>query len=541
MIRDSLDVRQLAWIRPLVGAYAHDFQSVAPLFAGNPADASAWRETIARVQRAPRDRGAIAAVLDAQQERRGAPEAARQAARTLADPQSVAIVTGQQAGLFGGPLYTLLKAVTTIQLAAKVRQEHGTPVVPVFWVDAEDHDWDEVRTAHILDAAFALKDVVLSNVAGAGERPIARLLLDDGIHDAMAELESTLQPTEFTGELLGALRAHYRPGVTMAQAFASWIEQLLGLHGLVVFESSDPAAKPLVADLFAREIERPGRTAELAREAGALMTRLGHHAQLEPDADAVSLFYMDDLGRHAIKRRDGAFVVRDAVRPADALSEEIRTRPEQFSPNVLLRPIVQDRLLPTACYVAGPSELAYQAQLGAIYRECGVEAPLLYPRASLTIVDAAAARFLDRQNVPLAMLQAQDDSALNLLLEGQWPPELDRTFDEFNGDIARRAGELKAAVPQVDPTLSGTVNTTADRMRDALKTLHHKIVQATKRKDDTLRRQFNRTRALAFPDGTPQERVLSLAFFLNRYGLSLGDRLVELVPVEMGAHYVLVL
>jgi bacillithiol biosynthesis cysteine-adding enzyme BshC len=299
--------------------------------------------------------------------------------------------------------------------------------------------------------------------------------------------------------------------------------------------------KPLAADLFVRELERPCATAKLARDAGAAMAALGHAPQVEPASDSVALFYLDGAGRRGIRWHGDEFTIGDAVRPAAEVRAEAAAHPERFSPNVLLRPLVQDRLFPTVCYVAGPSELAYQAQLGGIYREFGVEPPLLLSRASATILDAAAARFFERSQLPLEALQAQDESALNRLLESLLPPDLERAIDDVEQMVSERAGVLRATATKVDPTLSGAVDTTVDRIRDTLKSLQSKIVQAAKRKDETLRRQFTRTRALTFPDGQPQERALTLVFFLNRYGLSLGDRLLAALPPETGQHYVLTL
>lgn len=539
VVRDSIDVRRLPWIRPLVAAYANDFPSVATLFAGNPADPAAWRQAIARVQRAPRDRHALAAILRRQLDRRRAPAEAREAAEALGHDQSVAIVTGQQAGVFGGPLYTLLKSATALQLARRVREEHGTSAIAVFWVDEEDHDWNEIRTAELLDANLSLSRVELSGVDGAGHRPIASLTLDDGINDALAELQRLLSPTEFTSDVMAQLRAHYRPGAGVAAAFAGWLDSLLGRHGLVVFESADPAAKPLVADVFVRELTHPGKTAALARDAGQAMSRLGHQPQVEPADDSVALFYLDSAGRRAIRRHGDDYVVDDAVRSASELRDEARSAPQHFSPNVLLRPLVQDRLFPTVCYVSGPSELAYQAQLRSIYREFEIEAPLLYPRATATVLDAGAVRFLDRYRLSLEALHAQDDSALNRLLENQLPPAIEQLLTEMENDIGRRAGVLKAEIVALDPTLSGAVDTTVERIQETTKTLHHKIIQASKRKDETLRRQFQRTRALAFPGGESQERVLNLVFFLNRHGPAFPDRLLETLPLDMGRHLVL--
>jgi uncharacterized protein YllA (UPF0747 family) len=200
---------------------------------------------------------------------------------------------------------------------------------------------------------------------------------------------------------------------------------------------------------------------------------------------------------------------------------------------------VQDTLFPTICYVAGPSELAYHAQLGGIYEAFGVERPLLASRASATLLDSAAVRFLDRHDLPFESLQARDDSALNRLLEALLPASVEQTFDDTERLTTEQAARLREVVIAVDPTLAGAVDTTLDRIRDTLKTLHNKILQARKKKDETLRRQFVRTRNLTFPDGSPQERVLSVAFFVNRCGPGLSDRLLDALPALVDRHYLI--
>ncbi len=540
VVRDAVPFNRLPWIRPLVHSYAHEHASVASLFCGDPADPAAWRATVERVQRAPGPRAVIGPVLQAQLARREAPAEARAAASTLTHQDTVAVVTGQQAGLFGGPLYTLLKALTAIQLAREVREVHGVPAVALFWVEAEDHDWDEIRTTQVLDRDLGLTSIGLPPLAGAGSRPAAELVLDAQIGDTLAALEQALAPSTFTPALLDTLRRCYRPGVSVATAFATWLEALLGHQGLVVFESADPAAKPAVAGLFAQELERPTETARLARDAGRTLAARGHAAQIDPDDDTVCLFYMDGAGRRPIRYRDHRFVVGDDTREAAALADEARTHPERFSPNVLLRPIVQDALFPTVCYVAGPSELAYQAQLGGVYRAFGVEPPLLAPRASATLLDSAAARFLDRYQLPFESLQPQDESALNRLLESQLPPSLDDALAGLEQQVKAGTDRLRPAVVTIDPTLDGVVDRTLDRIRDTLKSLHGKIVQASKKKDETLRRQFIRTRGLTFPGGQPQERALGLAFFANRYGVDFGVRLMDALPVHPDHHYLIV-
>lgn len=538
-VRDVISFNRLPWIRPLVAAHAEHFASVASLFSGNPADPAAWTDVIDRVQRAHTDRAAIHDIVIAQLTRRQAPAAAMTAAAALADPRAIAVVTGQQAGLFGGPLYTLLKALTAIQLARKVHEERGVPAVPVFWVDAEDHDFAEVRGAALLDRDFGLTELSLDEPPGAGVLPVAALSLDQSIAGVIEALEQHLAPTEFTAGVIDGLRRHYRPGVSVSGAFAGWLEALLGGLGLVVFEAADPRAKPLVSSLFAREFTHPCHTALSARTAGAAMATLGHAAQIEPGDDVVCLFYLDANGRRPIRHRNGRFVIGEDTRDAASLAAEATAHPERFSPNVLLRPLVQDTLFPTACYVAGPSELAYQAQLRDAYRECGLPQPLLASRASATLLDSAAAKFLDRYALPLEALQPQDESALNRLLEAQLPAELDGLFAELDAVVAGGTARLRPVVTTVDPTLAGAVDTTLDRVRETIKNLQGKILQASKKKDETVRRQFTRTRALVFPGGHPQERVLGIAFFLNRYGPALPLRLIDTLPSLPTAHYVI--
>jgi bacillithiol biosynthesis cysteine-adding enzyme BshC len=540
VLREAIEPGRLSWTRPLARAYMEAYAAVAPWFAGDPKDPAAWSRTIRRVQQASRDSMLTCRALARQLDQRSAPPAAKEAAAKLAHPATVVVITGQQAGAFGGPLYTLLKAVTTVQLARRLAADHKVTVVPVFWVDGEDHDWEEVRVAHLLTGDMAPADLSLQ-AAGGGEGPVARRLLDERVGETMAQLAGSLPATEFTSDLVARLARHYRAGVSMTTAFAGWMDELLGSTGLVVFDAADPDVKPAVGSLFAAELDAPS-AGRLAREAAAAMRAKGYTPQVEPGGDAVALFYLDERGRRPIRRTDdGRLVVGDEAKPAGDLADEARAHPERFSPNVLLRPLVQDRLFPTVAYVAGPAEIAYQAQLGEVYRTFGIEQPLLYPRASATVLDSAAARFLDRYGLPLDALEARDESALNRLLEAQLPSDVDRLITEADTYLAAQSTRLKPAVSAVDPTLAGAADTTIERARETFGSLRHKVVQACKRRDQTLRRQFERARTLAFPGGQPQERVLNVSFFVNRYGPTLGERLIEVLPLDTDRHYVLTL
>jgi bacillithiol biosynthesis cysteine-adding enzyme BshC len=538
--RIDVDVRRMPWIRPLASEYANHYPKIAEFYAGNPWSREGWGDAIVRVQAHQRERDGVARVLEAQASRRGAPPPALQAIAQLRDPRTVAVVTGQQAGLFGGPLYTLLKAVTALQLARRTTTEFGVPAVAIFWVDSEDHDWEEVRSCPVLNGDLALRTISLGEPEGAGELPVARITLGEDVERALLELESSLQPTEFTGEVIGALRDAYRPGIRMADAFARWMDRLLGEHGLIVFESADAAAKPFAANLFARELEHPGRTASLALASAERMREKGHEPQVLPQADAVALFRLNQ-GRHPIRARGDLFVVEEQTVGRDELRAEAHAHPERFSPNVLLRPLVQDTLFPTVAYVSGPSELAYLGQLKEVYSHFDLPMPLMYPRASVTLLDSASTRFLARYDFPLVDLRPQDEASLNRLLETQLPASVEGALNAAEAAMRTQMAAVIDAVAQVDPTLSGAARTTLGRMEHDLHTLHNKIIHAAKRRDETLRRQFSRAQALAFPDGHPQERTLGLPFFLNRYGWALVSKLEAELPLETGNHYVLTL
>jgi bacillithiol biosynthesis cysteine-adding enzyme BshC len=537
-LRLAVDLRRLPWMRRLAIDYIFNFDNLATFFAGNPQERRAWTEALTRVRAQRRQGVEIAAVLAAQQQRRQAPAPACESAAKLADPATVAVVTGQQAGLFGGPVYTLLKALTAIRVAAHVSQDHGVVAVPVFWIDAEDHDWNEIAACGVLDTSQSWSEIRVAPPEGAGDRPVARLEYTSEIDTAIGTLEEALQQTEFTRELTEALRRDYVAGRAIPDAFGRWLERWLGPLGLVVFDASDPAAKPFAASLFRAEIENAGRTTRLALEAGNQLTERGYHAQVTPSEASVALFDLDTV-RRPIKVAGDELTIGGEPVSRDSLAERAETQPHTFSPNVLLRPLVQDTIFPTVCYVAGPNELAYLAQLRPVYESFGVPMPLIQPRATATILDAAAIRFLTRYQVPFEDLEPRDDRALNALLLAQLPPTVEKAVQDADAEIGARLDAIINAVPAIDPTLEGAARSTLGKIQHDMQALRGKILQAAKRRDETLRRQFTSVRTQAFPDGAPQERQVGFVVFLNKYGPALVERLAAELPLESGMHWIL--
>jgi bacillithiol biosynthesis cysteine-adding enzyme BshC len=533
----AIDLRRWPGVRRLAADYALDYAALAPFFNGDPTNDADWTEAIRRTQAKSRQRAAIADIVANQQRRRRTPQPARDAALRLTDPRTVAVVTGQQAALFGGPLYTLLKAITAIKLAEKVERDHDVPAVAIFWIESEDHDWNEVRHATVLDEAPAPRTISLPKRPDGDIQPVAASCLDGSITAALDELAAVLPPTAFSEEVLRDLRSAYTPGLSMSEAFGRWLESLLGSRGLVVYDASDPSAKPLAQPIFEQELSPASETGRLANGAGQALAERGYHIQVQSPEDGVALFHLD-AGRRPIRSQDGQLVVGDTRHDRGTLAALASQHPAVFSPNVLLRPVVQDLLFPTVCYVAGPNELAYLGQLREIYERFDIPMPIMYPRATATIADAATLRFLQKYQLPLESLQPQDDSALNQLLAAQIPPAIERAFAEAAQAIDEHMERLARAIPTLDPTLEGATRSTLGKMRHDLTSLHGKMIQAAKRRDETLRRQYTRARTLTFPSGHAQEREIAFVSFLNSYGRTLIDRLEQLLPLEPGQHWV---
>ena len=426
---------------------------------------------IARRQAQPYPADRLVELLRAQQQQRHAPPEALAATDRLKNPRTVAVVTGQQAGLFGGPFFTLLKAITAIRLADRVAREHKVPAVAVFWIDAEDHDWDEVRSCRVMDAEQQRREVSLPPRRGGDQTPAGTVRLDVSIEAALDTLASVLAPSEFTQPLVADLRAIYRPGARFVEAFGRWLEAALGRRGLIVFDGSDGEGKPLASQLFDRELRTAGRTSTLAAASGAELVTLGYHAQVTPQPDGVALFYLDGLdgARQPIRLKGNDFAVGETPVAASALLSEAAAEPTRFSPNVLLRPLVQDTLFPTVCYVSGPNELAYLTQLKEIYAHFSVPMPLMYPRATATIIDTATAKFLARYDFPLRGAstagrgRAQPLARIAASLVGRTIPRRSDTRRGGSDGGPRRRGGCHRS----DARRSGTVGARKDGARTA--------------------------------------------------------------------------
>jgi bacillithiol synthase len=491
-------------------------EAVAPFFDGARWDLDALVAHTERARALARPLEGLAAALARQQEARGATRAQGLAAQ-LSEPDAVAVVTGQQAGLFGGPLYVLHKALAAVKVAEALRARRSGPVVPVFWVASDDHDFAEVRSTTVLDESTQLRTLRYNPHREPVGEPAARIVLDDTITALVDELRAALPASPQRDAVLDLVLAAYRPGATLAAAFAALLSTLV--PELVVMDPSDAELKAMMAPVMEREVTERSPTSRLAEETGPRLLAAGYHQQVPVRPGFLNLFVMAQGQRRALATRNGTLEIRglgtqlsieDAVR-------QLRAQPAEWSPGVLLRPLAQDLVLPTAGYIGGPAEIAYHAQIGASYAHCGIPRPPLVPRPSLTVVEPAQARALDAESLTLPELQADSEALLSRWAREAYP-DVEDAFARSRDDLQRDLRHVENVLGEHDPTLRAAADAALGRALHQVDSLHEKAVRALKKRDQTRADRLRRTRDALLPGGLLQERGLGLIGLVARHG-----------------------
>lgn len=524
-------------LSPLFLDYLAGGSKVIPFLgdAGYGLDAIAGAAERARAH-SPRSREAVAAALVRQQEARGAQRAVEQA-RLLAHEDTVAVVTGQQAGLFGGPLFVLHKALAILELSRRLTDETKRPAVPVFWVAADDHDFAEVRSACVIDKEGAIRILRYAPKTEPVGQPAFTIMLDDTVGRLVEELGEALPPSPHLDEVLAVVSESYRPGESLSGAFARMLSRLL--PDVVVLDSSDPALKAVSAGILAREVEESSPSSRLALEAGRALLDAGYHQQVPVRDGFLNLFMLADGERRALGLADGGLEVRGVgtrMTFSEALGR-IDAEPGIWSPNALLRPLAQDTLLPTAAYVGGPAEVAYHAQIGACYAHFGVPRPVIFPRPSVTVVEPAQGRALEAEGLSLQDLAGDPEGVVARWARSTYP-EVETAFAQTRSAIERELGEVEERLGALDPTLRAATASARGRALHQVDGLHEKAMRALKKRDQGRASRLRRTRDALFPGGSFQERGLGLLGLVARRGPGILGELQERVDPFARGHQV---
>lgn len=454
------------------------------------------------------------------------------ALRRLSEPGALVVTTGQQPGLFTGPLYTIYKALSTAALARILERQWQRPVVPVFWVAGDDHDFTEASQASWVTGDGSVRTAALPpRPSDAPLTPLYRELLGPGITDLLGTLEADLPPSEFRDWAMAWLGRHYQPAATVAASFAGALAELLAPAGVVCLESTHPAVKRLAARHLvralglARELDKDlEQRAEDLRAAGADPS--------VPVGDKATLVMLEGgLGRDRLLIDDGGFVTRRGRErfDLDALQRIAAEEPERLSPNVLLRPVIESGLLPTVAYLAGPAEREYLALAAPVYQRMRISRQQVLPRWSGILVEPRVDRVLQKFKVELGDLLEPPGALEARLVRSQLPEETTRTLEALRATLEAAYETLARSAAEIDPTLTRPVQGAKHQSLAGLQDIEKKLVQHLKRRQETELGQIAKARALVLPDNKPQERTLTIAPFLARYGPSLVGELDEAI------------
>jgi bacillithiol biosynthesis cysteine-adding enzyme BshC len=460
---------------------------------------------------------------------------------------AAAVVTGQQVGLFGGPLLTLLKAATAIRKAKDATAATGREHVPIFWLASEDHDLAEVDTLALLSKS-AVETLTLGLRANP-PRPVGALRVDAGTDTGRQRLDATV---EHASELLNwadiahMLRECYAPDATLAGAFGRLIAKIFADHGLIVLDAASREFHALGAPVLRAAIERADELEAALLARSAELTTAGYHAQVLVAPGHSLLFLLDETtpARLALRRTaEGFWKAGPNTYTTTDLLSILDTTPERLSPNALLRPIFQDAILPTAAYVGGPAEVAYFAQSAVLYEKIlGRVTPIL-PRLSATLIDPTIAATMAAHEVSFTqILEAKTPDALALRLGARaMPIEAKRQLAATGNAMDAELTALTTYMAAMSPDLARSAQTAGNKMRYQMNRLRRMAAAFELQKEASLRKHATAILLNLFPEAHLQERLLGGIQFLARYGDTLPTLLIDHAAQECPGHRVLYL
>jgi len=445
--------------------YIHHFDNVKRFYARPPLARDWWQDEIKKIEYPAERRRQVADLLERQNHELGAGE------KTLANIERLragapAMVTGQQAGLFGGPLFTILKAITAVKLA----EEAGA--VPVFWIATEDHDFEEISSVNF-PAGDHLKKFTV-NVPHAEGAPVGEIAFTDEITAAVAQVEAIMGRSEIS-EILAA---SYRKGETFGTAFAKFYARVLAEYGVIFLNPLDPELHRIAQPVYRAALEKSVEINRALMERNEELEAAGYDAQVNVTPSHTLCFYFENGVRTPVRHHDKEFLIGERKLSAAELMAETERCPERFSANVLLRPVVQDYLLPTLAYFGGPSEIAYFAQIEVVYRKLAGRVTPILPRIFATLLEPRQAKLLERYQLELADLFAGPEKFRELVGSRALPDSILRSFDSAAQHLEEALKAIQQPLEKLDKTLVDAAENAGAKMRYQLQGLRDKAAGA---------------------------------------------------------------
>jgi bacillithiol biosynthesis cysteine-adding enzyme BshC len=475
----------------------------------------------------------VADVLERQNRQWGAGPA------TLANIQRLragakAIVTGQQVVLFGGQMLAMYKALTAIKLAAEATAA-GVPAVPIFWLATEDHDLAEVSRLRMLAPGQELRELAVHPPDVGANAPVGRVRLGPEAARAWSELQSAIGDAEITQ----LLREIYSPERTLGEAYGRLFAKLFAKYGLILIDNADPELHAIEKAILRQAAERTAELNEALLARSRALEEAGYHAQVKVTKSSTLIFAQVNGQRTAVQRINGQYVVGDEKLSGSELGERIESHPEDFSPNALLRPVVQDFLLPTLAYVGGPSEVAYFAQSAVLYEKLLGAVTGIVPRVSATIVEAKIANLLSKYGLSASHALAPEFELRELIGKRSLPDEVSNQLTTFGEQASGWEATVREAVAEVDPTLADAAKTSFSKIKYQMSRLERRVAAAHLRRNEDVARHAIRITNALYPHRNLQEREIAGAYFLARYGLGFLETVYDVLDARCPDHLLL--
>ncbi len=490
------------------------------------------------------DRNLLCDDLEETNKNFGAGEKTLENISLLRETDCVTIVTGQQAGLFSGAIYTVYKALSAAKLAECLRSQ-GQKAVPVFWIAEEDHDFDEVKKTFALDRQGMLAEFENTPQNYAENLPVGSVNLDETIDETVDEFFKSVSHTEFSGELEAILKESYNSNESYSSSFAKFLTKLFAKYGLIILAPLDEKLKKLSAPIFAAAIKHSDEIREKLLARNEELKAKDYSAQVLVEADFFPFFWIDENGkRRALKKnKNGKIQAKDTKREFDLseLLEIAENSPENLSPNALMRPVVQDYLLPTACYFGGGAEIAYFAQNSVIYEVLQRPATPILHRQSFTFVETKHQRTLKSYELQFKDLFGGIEGVLPQIVGKFLNKQTAKTFAEAEEIINTQLNRLDEDLQQFDSTLADNLANRRRKILYHIGALRTKFHYAQLLKDETIHRRIENAFAALLPHNALQERTLNVTAFLNSYGLNFIDWIYEAIDLDDKAHRVIYL
>jgi bacillithiol synthase len=446
-----------------------------------------------------------------------------------------ALVTGQQVGLFGGPTFSIYKALSAVKLAREA-EKLGIACVPVFWLATEDHDLDEVNQAHIPNADGNI-EALISATQARKDAPVGSVAFGAEISETVGRAATLLGDADVSHMLAEC----YRPGETFGTAFAKLLVREFSEFGVILLDGSDPELDQIAAPLYRAAIARAPELAASLLKRDEELRLAEYHQQVRITDTSTILFLIRDGTRVPVHFEGGKFLIGSQQISPKELAELAETSPQTFSPNVLLRPVVQDHVLPTLAYVGGAAEVAYFAQAAVVYENLAGRVTPILPRFSATLIEPKPQALLEKYKLPFAEVFVGPDGLRQAIGSHLLPPNLQSSFDQATTAVERSMKSVREALAQLDKTLVESAEHAEQKMLYQITNLRSRAARAELRQSEIVGRHAELLSNSLYPHKALQEREVAGVYFLAKYGRELLSGLLESIHPDCLDHQVITL